>query len=146
MFKCVGVITLSFDKRKNCPLTHWSYHSVQFAFVPCDRVNPAMRDDLFLATSITVVDITHQTWKKHQSRMLWEGSSLSCNDSVSASLNFLVMAAPWLDKFSVCRRLSLNRFGRIMYQLMRAVERHATDRRIEPAGKGCANNASLGPT
>jgi hypothetical protein len=41
---------------------------------------------------------------------------------------------------------ALNRFAGILYRLMRAVERYPTDRRIEPAGRGCANNASLGPT
>jgi hypothetical protein len=52
----------------------------------------------------------------------------------------------WSEAFEVRLYLSLNRFARIMYQLMRAVERHATDRRIEAAGKGSSNNDGLGLT
>jgi hypothetical protein len=44
----------------------------------------------------------------------------------------------------VCLYISLNRFAGILYPLTCAVERRATDCRIEQAGKGSANNDGLG--
>jgi hypothetical protein len=134
----------------------WCHRSLLSLFLLLGR-HPWLiwHDDVFLCTSASVWHngpVNHTFFRRWEVRLLMVTTFLlcilfSCCGTMPCYCTNVFVPHLLTGRVNFNLRLiilSLNRFAGTLYQLMRAVERHATDRRIEPAGKGSSNNDCLG--